>query len=103
MAKGRLPAVLSSNAVVTLRVAAAMARLGWTLGGDVGLVGIDDTEWAPYVGPGLSAIAQPTDELGRIAALCLIERLRGLDLPPRQILLSGRLVARGSSTPTSKT
>ncbi len=101
-AKG-LPAVLSSNAVVTLRVVAAMARLGWQLGPDVGLVGIDDTEWAPYVGPGLSAIAQPTDELGRIAALCLIERLKGLDLPPRQILLSGRLVARGSSAVGPKT
>jgi LacI family kdg operon repressor len=103
MARGRLPAVLSSNAVVTLRVAAAMARLGWKLGCDVGLVGIDDTEWAPYVGPGLSAIAQPTDELGRIAALCLIERLNGLDLPPRQILLSGRLVTRGSSAPSPTT
>ena len=38
-----------------------------------------------------------TDELGRIAAGCLIERLKGAELPPRQILLSGRLVPRGSS------
>jgi LacI family kdg operon repressor len=95
----RLPGVISSNAVVTLRVVAAMARLGWRLGSDVGLVGFDDTEWSPYVGPGLSTIAQPTDELGRLAAGCLIERIKGLDLPPRQILLSGRLVARGSSVP----
>lgn len=91
--------VLTSNAVVTLRVVAAMARLGWRLGSDIGLVGFDETEWAPYVGPGLSTIAQPTDELGRIAAGCLIERLKGLELPPRQILLSGRLVSRGSSLP----
>ncbi|OIQ69295.1 HTH-type transcriptional regulator KdgR [mine drainage metagenome] len=91
------PGVLASNAVVTLRIVAAMARLGWHLGTDIGLVGFDETEWAPYVGPGLSTIAQPTDELGRIAAGCLIERLRGLELPPRQILLSGRLVPRGSS------
>ena len=96
----RLPGVLSSNAVVTLRVVAALARLGWRLGADVGLVGFDDTEWSPYVGPGLSTIAQPTDELGRIAAGCLIERLQGLELPPRQILLSGRLLPRGSSVPT---
>ncbi|MES2945495.1 MAG: LacI family DNA-binding transcriptional regulator [Pseudomonadota bacterium] len=96
-AKGRLPGIVTSNAVVTLRVVAAMARLGWRFGVDVGLVGFDDTEWAPYVGPGLSTIAQPTDELGRLAAGCLIERLKGLDLPPRQILLSGRLVVRGSS------
>lgn len=93
----RLAGVVSSNAVVTLRVVAAMARLGRQFGADVGLVGFDDTEWSPYIGPGLSTIAQPTDELGRIAAGCLIERLKGVSMPPRQILLSGRLVPRGSS------
>ena len=100
-ASGRLPAVISSNAVVTLRVVASMARLGWQLGTDLGLVGFDDTEWSPYIGPGLTTIAQPTDELGRLAANCLMERLKGLDLPPRQILLSGRLLARGSSMPVT--
>ncbi|MEP6966226.1 MAG: LacI family DNA-binding transcriptional regulator [Polaromonas sp.] len=99
-AGGRLPGVISSNAVVTLRVVAATARLGWRFGSDLGLVGFDDTEWSPYIGPGITTIAQPTNELGRLAAGCLIERLKGLDLPPRQILLSGRLLARGSSVPT---
>jgi LacI family kdg operon repressor len=98
-AGGRLAGVISSNAVVTLRVVASMARLGWQLGTDLGLVGFDDTEWSPYIGPGLTTIAQPTDELGRLAANCLMERLGGLDLPPRQILLSGRLLPRGSSVP----
>ncbi|MEO6016662.1 MAG: LacI family DNA-binding transcriptional regulator [Polaromonas sp.] len=97
-AGGGLPAVLSSNAVVTLRVLAALARLGWRLGVDVGLVGIDETDWSAFVGPGLSTIAQPTDELGRLAASCLIERLQGAQLPPRQMLLPGHLVARGSSS-----
>ncbi|MBH1957384.1 MAG: LacI family DNA-binding transcriptional regulator [Burkholderiales bacterium] len=100
-AQGRLPAVISSNAVVTLRVVAAMARLGWRFGSDLGLVGFDDTEWSPYIGPGLTSIAQPTEELGRLAAGCLIERLKGLNLPPRQILLSGRLMPRGSSIPAA--
>jgi len=91
------PAVLSSNAVISLRVAAAAARLGWRFGVDLGLVGFDETEWAPLIGPGLSTIAQPTDDLGRLAASCLLERLNGLELPPRQILLAGRLIERGSS------
>ena len=56
-----LPGVICSNAVVTLRVVAAVARLGWQLGKDLGLLGFDDTEWSPYVGPGISTIAQPTD------------------------------------------
>jgi LacI family kdg operon repressor len=90
-------AVVTSNAVTSLRVVASMARLNLRLGADIGLVGIDETDWSPYVGPGLSTIAQPTGELGRIAADCLIERLKGQQPPPRQILLSGRLVSRGSS------
>ena len=96
-ARACLPGVISSNAVVTLRVVAALARLGWQPGTEVGMVGFDETDWAPYVGPGITTVAQPTDELGRIAAGCLIERLNGLDLPPRQILLSGRLIPRGST------
>ena len=98
-APGVRPAVLASNAVVTLRVAEAVARLGWRFGQDIGFVGIDETDWAPLVGPGLSTIAQPTDDLGRLAISCLMERLQGVQLPPRQILLQGRLVVRGSSVP----
>jgi LacI family kdg operon repressor len=95
--RGRRVAVLAGNAVVTLRVASAMARLGLRFGSDIGFIGFDDAEWAPLIGPGLSAIAQPTDAIGRVAATCLIERLGGLEGPPRQLLLPGELVVRGSS------
>lgn len=101
-AAGRPPAVLSGNAVATLRVAAAVARLGWQLGRELGFIGFDDTEWAPLVGPGLSAIAQPTDALGKAAALCLLERLQGATHAPREILLPGELIARGSSPPVQR-
>src|SRR3546814_16833704 len=39
------PAVITSNAVVTLRAGEAVDRLGWPLGVEVGLVCIDDTPW----------------------------------------------------------
>lgn len=93
-------AIVSANAVVSLRVVAAVARLGWCLGRDIGLVGIDDTPWTPYVGPGISAVSQPTDELGRLAAQCLMERLAGLNEAPRRIYLPGTLHARGSTQPS---
>jgi len=98
-ARGRRPAVLASNAVITLRIADAVARLGWRFGADLGFVGFDETDWAPLVGPGLTTIAQPTDALGRLATACLLERLQGRDMPPRQILLPGTLVVRRSSVP----
>lgn len=93
----RPPALIAGNAVITMRIVAAVAELGWQLGRDIGLVGIDDTQWAPYVGPGISAVAQPTDALGNLAAQCLIERMAGLDEPARAIRLPGVLVARGST------
>ncbi|WP_454737792.1 LacI family DNA-binding transcriptional regulator [Cupriavidus necator] len=95
---GQAPvAVLAANAVISLRVAASAARLGWQLGTDLGLIGFDDPEWAALVGPGLSAISQPTDDIGRVATNCLIERLQGAQLPPRRVLLPGTLVTRGST------
>lgn len=94
---GRRAAVISGNAVVTLRVASVVAQCNWTFGDEVGFLGFDDPEWAPLIGPGLSAIAQPTEAIGRAAATCLIDRLRGADGPPRQILFPGQLVVRGST------
>jgi LacI family kdg operon repressor len=91
------PAVIAGNGVVSMRIVAAVAALGWRLGPDIGLIGIDDTPWAPYVGPGISAVAQPTDALGSLAARCLIERIGGLSAPARSIRLPGTLVARGST------
>jgi LacI family kdg operon repressor len=94
---GSEAAILSGNAVVTLRCAKTVMRLGLRFGPDIGFLGFDELDWAPLVGPGLTTVAQPTDALGRLAARCLIERLQGLSSPPRQILLPGELIVRGSS------
>lgn len=93
------PAVVAANAVIALAVVGAAQRMGWPLGDGLGLAGFDDPDWAPYVGPGLTTIAQPTEDIGRLAARCLIERIEGEQLPARQILLPGQLVVRGSSRP----
>jgi LacI family kdg operon repressor len=92
-----VPALISNNAVVTLRLISAIATLGWRLGEEIGLIGIDDAPWAPYVGPGVSAVSQPTERIGRLAAQCLLQRLEGLSAPARTLLLPGVLAARGST------
>lgn len=96
-ARGRPCAVFSGNAVVTLRVAAAAARIGASFGSELGLLGFDDTDWAPLIGPGISTISQPTDDIGRCAATCLLERMQGATLSARQVLLPGTLIARNST------
>lgn len=101
-AQDRPIGVIASNAVVTLRVAEAVAALRWQFGRDLGFIGFDETEWAALVGPGLSTIAQPTDQLGRLAANCLLERIQGQQPPHRTILVPGQLVVRGSSAPAGQ-
>ena len=99
-AVNRAAAVLASNGRMTLRVAAAAVRLGWVLGREIGFVGIDETNWTPLIGPGLTVVEQPTDAIGRIAIASLLERMQGHTPPPRQILLTGRLIPRASSQRT---
>ncbi len=46
---------------------------------DVGLIALDDLDWYPLVGSGITALAQPTTEIGASAFECLLKRLRGDD------------------------
>lgn len=100
-AAGRPTAILSGNAVATLFVMGLVQSQGWQLGEDLGFIGIDETEWAGLIGPGLSTIAQPTDQLGQLAVQCLLERIEGDTQAPRHIQLQGRLIARQSSKAVS--
>lgn len=98
---GRRPAVLTSNAVASLRVATAVHAQGWVPGRELGVIGIDETDWAALVGPGLTTVAQPTDALGQAAANCLIERIQGLQSPARKVELPGTIIVRGSTAAAS--
>lgn len=93
----RPAAILSGNAVTTLLTMGVVQRQGWQLGHDLGFIGIDETEWAGLIGPGLSTIAQPTDQLGQMAVQCLLERIDGDSQTARCIQLKGQLIARRSS------
>jgi LacI family transcriptional regulator len=67
--------------------------------GSVALLGYDDFELADRVRPSISVIQQPIEDLGRLAADLLFERLRdGSGSPARapQVHLKTRLIRRSS-------
>lgn len=94
---GRRPALLAANGVVTMRIALLLKQMGLQFPGDVGLLGFDEMDWSPLVGPGITTIAQPTYEIGYSAMKCLLARLEGERFAPREVLLPGQLIVRGSS------
>jgi LacI family fructose operon transcriptional repressor len=98
LAGGERPdAVVVSNGLMLLGVYRATRAAGLETPRDLAIAGFDNETWTELVGPGLTVIEQPVADIGRTAMDLLFERLRMPEMAPRRIVLSGRLVARGSS------
>lgn len=85
--------VVAISDVIALGVADACADRGLEPGRDLSIVGFDDLPEAAAAG--LTTIAQPIEDKGRLAAELLLDPLR----TPRQIVLPHRLVVRSSTQP----
>ena len=75
--------------------AARAAAIPWP--GGIALAGFDNEPWTDLVEPGLTVIEQPVTEIGAQAMDLLFDRLKHPDQPVRKVVLSGRLIARGST------
>jgi len=91
-------AVFCANGVAALACTRALKHLGCTLFEDVGLIALDDLDWYPLVGTGITALAQPTEAIGASAFDCLLKRLRGDATPTRTLDFLPQLIIRGSTT-----
>ncbi|HVM16838.1 MAG TPA: LacI family DNA-binding transcriptional regulator [Gaiellaceae bacterium] len=97
--EGRPTAIFAANNVLAEHAWRVLRRRELKLPHDVSLVGFDDVRWMEMVEPGITAVAQPTVELGRTAARLLLERAEGVTRPPRVECLPPELVVRGSTAP----
>jgi len=51
----------------------------------------------PHIGNGITVISQPVYEMGRSAAKLLFQRMADPSRSPREIVLKGKLIVRGST------
>lgn len=79
-----------------LAIGAVRALRAAELEHTVALVGFDDFLLADLLEPAVTVIAQDPAAIGRAAANLLFERLDGDESPSRHIVLSPRLIPRGS-------
>ncbi len=87
-------ALLTGNSLLTVGAMRALHDRGIAIPTQIGIVGFDDNPWLQVTQPPLSAVAQPTDALGRRAAELL---LQGSATPASTTVLPARLVVRASS------
>ncbi|XXE96568.1 LacI family DNA-binding transcriptional regulator [Pseudomonas sp. D1-2] len=90
-------ALFCANGIAALAATQALRDLGCHLFDDIGLIALDDLDWYPLVGSGITALAQPTAEIGARAFECLLKRLRGDNGPVQTLDFSARLIERGST------
>jgi LacI family transcriptional regulator len=90
-------ALLVANSLMTMGALGCLADAGVRIPEEMGIVGFDDLPWARLVSPRLTAVAQPTYDLGRTAAEMLVERAADPEAPVRTVTLPTQLVVRDSS------
>jgi LacI family transcriptional regulator len=98
----RLPepptALVVSNNQMTLGALLAVRELGLRVPDEVSVVSFDDMEWAPLANPPLTALAQPTYEMGATAARILLDKIEKKAIgSPSKLFMEPELMVRGST------
>lgn len=99
----QVTAIFAGDNVMTLGVLRAAHDLDVQIPRDVGLVGFDDFDFMSAAKPTISAMVQPTADIGRHAAELLIARIEGSTAEWQHIVLPTSLVRRESSAAPRQT
>ncbi|MEV7810616.1 LacI family DNA-binding transcriptional regulator [Streptomyces flaveolus] len=89
-------ALVTANNAMTIGALRALRRQGRSVPDDLALCCFDDFAWADLFSPRLTAIAQPSRELGTRAVRVLLDRLAEPDRPARTVRLPCAFVHRTS-------
>ncbi|MGI5374562.1 LacI family DNA-binding transcriptional regulator [Streptomyces sp. CA-251387] len=89
-------ALVTANNAMTIGALRALRDRGMSVPDDIALCCFDDFAWADLFSPRLTAIAQPSRDIGAEAVRVLLDRLASPDRPARTVRLPCTFVHRTS-------
>ncbi|KLU60603.1 HTH-type transcriptional repressor CytR [Peptococcaceae bacterium CEB3] len=100
LAMDQLPtAVFAASDEMAVGALKSLKAKGLRVPDDMSVMGFDDISLSEMVEPELSTVQQPKRELGELAIRMLLNIIEGKKLERTQVILSHRLVIRGSTAP----
>ena len=88
-------AVLSMSYSVTIAILSALRDRSIPLA-QIGLIGIDDLEFASFLDPSLTTVAQPAEQFASLAVERILQRMQEASGDPVHATLPGKLIVRAS-------
>jgi LacI family transcriptional regulator len=95
--EGQPTAIFAANNQLAEQAWRVLRRRNLSIPRDISLVAFDDVPWMGMVQPAITAVAQPTFEMGRRAALLLLRRLEDPTCGRTVEVLEPKLIIRGST------
>ncbi|WP_435742572.1 LacI family DNA-binding transcriptional regulator [Microbacterium sp. PMB16] len=94
----RPDAIVAANDLIGIGALRAAEDLGLTVPDDISITGVDNTELAGVLRPGLTSVDLGAEERGRVAADLLLARISEPSRPAHTVTVAPTLVVRGSSS-----
>lgn len=92
-------AVVADNDTVAIGVMKAIREAGYSIPGDLSIIGVDDIPFSAVTMPALTTMRISRTSLGTLAVDALRKRIKYPNWPSMHMRLAGRLVVRGSTRP----
>jgi LacI family transcriptional regulator len=93
----RPDALVCANDLLAVGVIHELDSMGLKVPQDMAVAGMDDTDLAEMVFPGLTSVSLGSADRGTIAATLLLERIKDPARAPRRVTVAPHLVVRGST------
>jgi LacI family transcriptional regulator len=99
LARPRPDAVIALSGQGTLGLLEAAQEARLRIPEDLSLVAFDEQPWSAFVAPPLTTVAQPVDEMAKLATRTLLQLMEGRTPEPRQSVFLATLHRRASVQP----
>ena len=101
-AKSDITAIFCANDNTAIGAIKALRERGFRIPEDISIIGVDDIETAQYLSPMLTTVHIPTEDMGRMAAKVLIDRIEGGHKLPMKLVLPYYIAKRDTCAKPSK-